>query len=255
MTSEKVGVSIITPVYNSEQFLGESLKSVVAQDYQDWEMILVDDNSDDKSFEIMEGFKSMDRRFKIFRNSTNMGSGYSRNKAIELARGKYIAFLDSDDLWHPNKLSRHISFMKAKNANFSHTSYGYINERGEVIKNTFHVSKSPVKYNDLLKRTEISCLTAMYDSDKIGKYYMSDHRRKQDYALWLDILKSGNISYGLDEELAFYRQRKGSSTNKKWRLISGHAKFLRETQKFGLLKSIYFTIFWMFNGLVRYYIK
>ena len=248
-------VSIITPVFNAEKYLRYTLQCVLNQTYFDWEMILVDDCSTDGSWSILKQFALSDNRFKIYKNSKNSGSGVARNFAIEKAVGQYIAFLDSDDLWPPNKLMVQIDFMSKNNIAFSHTSYGYINENGERIKSTFHVSKHSVSYKDLLMRTEISCLTAIYDSKMIGKFYMTEHRRKQDYALWLNILKTGVKSYPIDQELAFYRQSKTSATHKKTNLIFKHYQFLKETQNFNSFKAIYYTIFWMVNGFIRYYIK
>jgi teichuronic acid biosynthesis glycosyltransferase TuaG len=248
-------VSIITPLYNAGLFIAEAYKSVVNQTYTNWEWIIVDDRSTDNSFEIINKLAENESRIIISQNPVNSGSGVTRNKAIEIAKGSIIAFLDSDDTWHPEKLERHVSFMNKNNAAFSHTSYGYIDESGNKIKNTFHVSAKPVSYYDLLKRTEISCLTAMYNAEKIGKFYMSEHKRKQDYALWLSILKSGVNSYGLDEELAYYRQRKGSATSAKYKLILKHFSFLKETQQMNYAQAAYYTSYWLINGFVRYYIK
>jgi len=247
-------VSIITPVYNSARFIKETAQSVFNQSYSNWEWILVDDCSIDNSWELLNRLKLKDNRIKIFKNSTNIKSGLTRNFAISQATGRYIAFLDSDDLWHSDKLKIQILFMQKNNYYFSHTSYGYIDEEGGKIKSIFNVSKE-VDYKHLLKRTEISCLTAMYDAEKIGKYYMSEHPRKQDYALWLAILKDGINSYGLDIELAYYRQVKTSATSKKYNLIFKHVIFLKNTQQFNLVKAVYFTFYWMINGFIRYYIK
>jgi teichuronic acid biosynthesis glycosyltransferase TuaG len=203
----------------------------------------------------MEEFKSKDSRVVLLINAVNQGSGVSRNRAIESANGEFIAFLDSDDIWHPEKLEIQLRFMKEGNIHFSHTSYGYKNEYGETIKSTFHVSKLPVTYKHLLKRTEISCLTAMYNCKEIGKFYMSEHRRKQDYALWLAILKSGVQSHPIDIELAYYRQTPNSATSNKFNLITKHYLFLRSTQKLNVIAAIYYTSFWAVNGFVRYYIK
>jgi len=248
-------VSIITPVYNTKKYLNQAIESVKIQTLVDWEMILVDDCSDDGSWELLEDLSENDSRIKIFRNSDNSGSGISRNRAIGIAVGKYIAFLDSDDLWHPDKLKVQISLMEKKKWVFSHTSYGYISAEGEKIKSTFHVSNHPVRYRDLLKRTEISCLTAIYNQEVIGKYFMSEHRKKQDYALWLAILKSGIQSYPIDIELAYYRKTPNSATSKKWKLIINHVNFLMETQQMNLVQSLYYTFYWMINGFIRYFIK
>lgn len=247
-------VSIITPVYNASRFLELTAESVFNQTFEDWEWVLVDDCSSDTSWEILEKLANRDPRVRIFLNKQNLKSGKTRNFAIEQAQGRFIAFLDADDIWHKDKLAWQIAFMTDNNYHFSHTSYGYLDEDGNKIKSTLHVSKC-VDYEHLLKRTEISCLTAVYDAEKIGKHYMSEHARKQDYALWLSILKSGTKSYGLDKELAYYRQVKNSATSKKYKLIIKHISFLKETQGFGSVKAIYYTFFWMINGFIRYFLK
>ncbi|WP_026452704.1 glycosyltransferase family 2 protein [Aequorivita capsosiphonis] len=247
-------VSIITPVYNASRFLKLTANSVINQVYEDWEWVLVDDCSKDDSWQIMQELAARDSRIRIFRNPSNLKSGKTRNFAIQKAEGRYIAFLDSDDLWHKDKLAIQIPFMLENNYHFSHTSYGYLSEEGSAIKSTLHV-KDVVDYKGLLKRTEISCLTAVYDAEKIGKFYMSEHARKQDYALWLAILKSGVKSYGIDKELAYYRQVNNSATSKKYKLILKHITFLKDTQGFSSIKSLYYTCHWMLNGVVRYYIK
>lgn len=247
-------VSIITPVYNAARFLRATAKSVFGQSYADWEWLLIDDCSSDNSWTVMQELAETDKRVRIYQNATNLRAGKTRNRAIELSEGRFIAFLDSDDLWHVDKLKLQISFMLDNNYLFSHTSYGYLDEQGNKIKSTLHVSKE-VDYEHLLKYTEISCLTAIYDAQNIGKWYMSEHARKQDYALWLSILKSGVKSYGLDQELAYYRQVKGSATSKKYKLIWKHVTFLKQTQGFSTLKSIYYTSYWMVNGFIRYFIK
>ncbi len=248
-------VSIITPVYNAERYLETTIRSVLDQKYQNWEMILVDDLSTDGSRAIMEQFAEMDTRVRNVFLEKNSGSGVARNTGIAAARGRYIAFLDSDDTWHPEKLTIQIGLMETHNWDFSHTSYGYLYADGQVMPRVFHVSSHPVTYTDLLKRTEISCLTAIYNCESIGKFYMSEHRRKQDYALWLGILKSGVVSHPVDQVLAYYRQTPHSATSNKWKLILKHVSFLRETQGLGLIKAIYYTAWWMLNGVIRYYVK
>ena len=248
-------VSIITPLYNSEEFVSEMIMSVKQQDYQNWELIFVDDCSTDKSVAIVNRFMINDDRIVLLRNTENLGAGPSRNKAIKHATGSMIAFLDSDDIWHPKKLSTHLEYMRNNSASFSHTSYGFINEKGDEIKTTYKVNNHPVGYYDLLKRTEISCLTAMYDVESIGKMYMPDLRKKQDYALWLDILKTGVVSHGLDKELAFYRQRKGSTTSKKSKLFIDHWRFLRNREEISFMPALYYLFLWSFGGFIKYYVK
>ncbi len=251
----KPKVSIVTSVYNKAQYISRTINSVLEQSFNDWEMIIVDDCSIDDSQKIIKDFALKDKRIKILINELNLGAGLSRNKAIKFSTGKYIAFLDGDDIWAKKKLEIQINLMDENNWQFSHTSYGYISEDDQIIKKTFQVSNHPITYKNLLKRTEISCLTAVYNQHIIGKYYMSNHRRKQDYALWLSILKDGYLSYPINQELAFYRQTPNSNTSKKHKLIIKHILFLMQTQNFNILKSIYYTIYWAINGFFRYYIK
>lgn len=250
---ESIKVSIITPVYNASRFLDETAQSVLQQEYSNWEWILVDDCSKDDSKEKLTRLSESDDRIKVFFQNVNKGSGQARNLAINKASGKFIAFLDSDDLWRKDKLKKHVKFMLEKKAVFSHTSYGFIDEEGNKIKSVFRVSNIPVTYKMLLKRTEISCLTAMYDQEAIGKFYMPDIRRKQDYGLWLKILKEGYVSEPMDEELAFYRQVKGSATNNKLKLVIKHYHFMREIEKLSMFDSLKYTLFWGVNGFLKYY--
>lgn len=248
-------ISIITPIYNSERFISECLESSINQTYTNWEQILVDDCSTDNSVQLIEAYIKRDNRIRLIKLSENVGSGPARNKAIESSTGKIIAFLDSDDIWEPNKLERHVKFMIDNNAAFSHTSYGFINESGNIVNKTYHVSNRPIGYQDLLKRAEISCLTAMYSVEKLGKIYMPDLRRKQDYALWLSILKRGIKSIPLDETLAYYRQVKGSATNNKSKLILKHIVFLYKHEKIGLVNTIYYFGWYAINGFKKYYVN
>lgn len=248
-------VSIITPLYNSAAFIEDALVSVQNQQYQNWEHIIIDDCSEDNSLEIVERFSGKDARFKLIQLSKNSGSGVARNEGIKIAKGKYIAFIDSDDVWKEEKLERQVSFMQKNNVLLSYSSYGYINEKGGVLPKTYHISGKHIDYTGLLKKTDIGCLTGMYNAETLGKFYMSEHRRKQDYSLWLAILKIGVVGFGIDEILANYRLRKGSATSSKYKLILYHIRFLQETQGFNLIKASYYTVFWAYNGFVKYYLQ
>lgn len=247
-------VSVITPLYNNAEFLKDCINSVLNQEYQNWEMLIVDDCSTDDSYLLAQALSAKESRIKVFKMAKNSGSGLARNKAIQEAKGEYIAFLDSDDIWHPKKLIIQINEMELNNAVFSHTNYGYLSEENKFLEKEFRVSNFRVNYKDLLKRTEISCLTAVYNARVLGKIYMPDMRRKQDYALWLKILKSGNYSLPIPLKLAWYRQVNGSATSKKYTLIIKHICFLRETQGLNLIMAIYYTVLWILNGIKRYYL-
>lgn len=247
-----IDVSIITPTFNSEKYLQKTYESLVDQSFTNWEWIVVDDMSSDSTVSILKELSSKDERMRFYLQEKNMGAGPARNRAIKESKGKYIAFLDSDDIWHKEKLQIQIDYMKKNKSAFSHTSYGFIDSSGNKIRSTFHVSSKKVGYKDLLKRTEISCLTAVYDSEKIGKRYMPDIRRKQDYGLWLDILKDGYFSEPIDVELAYYRQHSGSATSNKFSLIMKHYQFLRVQQGLSMINSLKYTIYWGINGLIKY---
>jgi teichuronic acid biosynthesis glycosyltransferase TuaG len=240
------------PCFNNEKHIQEAILSVQSQSVSNWELIIIDDLSTDSSLEIAKSIAKLDNRIKIIENSTNIGSGKSRNKGIELAGGRWISFLDADDIWVPEKLKKQLQFAEETDAVFTHTSYGYLSEDGVISLKTYEVSSKPVTYQDLLRKTEISCLTAMYNQELIGKYFMSSHRRKQDYALWLSILRSGYVSVPQNEVLAYYRQTLGSATRKKWKLILPHISFLMETQEMNILRSTYYTFHWALNGVKKY---
>lgn len=248
-------VSIITPVYNSENYLDEMIKSVLNQTFTNWELIMVDDNSFDKSIDVIKKYVNKKYNIHLIKNSSNIGPALSRNKAIKVANGRFIAFLDSDDIWTPNKLEDQIAFMKEKNIAFSHSSYGFIDEKSNLKYRIFNVSKYPIKYENLLKKNEVSCLTAVYDVSIIGKNYMPNLRLAEDYSLWLKIVKSGFHSHPINKILGFYRQRKDSVTSKKFSLIYSHWKFLYFIHGLSFFSSLYYLSCWAFNGFKKYYLK
>ena len=249
----KPEVSIVMPAYNSAEFLEEAINSVINQSFSNWELIIIDDCSSDRSRDIILAYQNKEPRIISIFNTNNSGSGVSRNKGIELATGEWIAFLDSDDIWQRNKLENQIAFANERNAVFCHCGFELIDEAGMALGKKAVISDGPVDYTSLLKFTEIGCLTAMYNQDKIGKHFMSEHRRKQDYALWLSILKQGYISYGLNEQLALYRLRKGSATSNKSKLVFRHIKFLMDTQSMGFFRATYYTFHWAKNGVRKFY--
>lgn len=206
-------VSIVTPVHNGAAFIRETIASVQAQTRSDWELLVVDDASEDGSAEIVERLVAEDSRIRLFRLERNGGAAVARNAAIEAARGRYIAFLDGDDLWLPHKLDRQLAFMQSHSAAFSYGAYERVDEAGRSL--------SPVgvptqlRYRDLLKTCYVGCLTAMYDTNVFGKRYMPLIRRRQDYALWLELLRDGETALGLNEVLGVYRVRSGSISSNK----------------------------------------
>lgn len=242
-------VSIITPLYNSEKYIAETIESVLAQTYSNWEMIIVDDCSKDNSTKIVEEYQKKDRRIKLYRNEINKGVSYTRNRAIDLSQGKYIAFLDSDDLWKKEKLEKQIKFMEEKNVVLSYTAYEKINEdgskRGEV--------RVPDKldYEELLKNCLIGFLTAIYRKEEL-KDFKFINSKAEDYIFWLSILKKIEYAYGINEILASYRVLNNSRSSNKIDIVKFHWKIYRKIEKLSLLRSIYYYFIYIKRGLKRY---
>ena len=205
-------VSIIMPSYNTAKYIAESIRSVLAQTYEKWELLIVDDCSTDNTDEIVKPFLA-DERIRYFKNEINSGAAISRNKALREAKGKWIAFLDSDDLWLPEKLERQISFMTANDYKFSYTDYEKIDEESESL----HVlvgGPNNVTKKVMYRYCYIGCLTVMYDSEFMGTIQIKDIKKNNDYAMWLQLCKKANC-YLLPENLAKYRIRKKSISHDK----------------------------------------
>jgi len=234
-------ISIITPSYKSEKFISQTIESVLNQTYQNWEMIIVDDVSPDNSNEIIEEYTKKDNRIKLIKLAKNSGPAIARNKAIEEAKGRYIAFLDADDLWKPEKLEKQIKFMQKKDCALSYSVYETMSEEGE-LKNKFINPPLKLSYNDLLKTNHIGCLTAIYDTQKVGKVYMPLIKKRQDYGLWLKILKKIDFAYGMEEPLAIYRIMSDSVSSNKFKLLKYNYLLFKEHEGFSAIKSFYYLI-------------
>ena len=246
----EVLVSIITACYNAEDHISETIESILKQSYKDWELILINDGSTDKSEQIIQKFHAQDNRLKVINLDKNHGPAYSRNQGIKMARGKYIAFLDSDDVWHENKLEEQVDFMRNSKVQFSFTGYQKIDEKGQFFGRKIDAPKE-LTYKELLKSCTIGCLTVMYDQSNIGKYYMPNYPKAQDYALWLNILKDGINAYGLNQTLAFYRIRKRSISRNKIKKAFYQWKIYRTQENLGYFKSLYYMAHYTFHGFLK----
>lgn len=242
-------VSIIMPSYNTGRFLKETIESVLAQTYQNWELIIVDDCSTDNTDAVVKLFSS-DLRIRYFKNGTNSGAAVSRNRALCEANGRWIAFLDSDDVWHPEKLERQISFMEENNYHFSYTNYSEIDEESNSLG---ILVTGPKKVNriGMYSYCWIGCLTVMYDADYIGLIQIADIKKNNDYAMWLKVCKKADC-YLLDETLAKYRKRSGSISNHKhMKLIKWHYKLFKEAEEKNCIVSVFYTVLNLIFGLVK----
>ena len=243
-------VSIIMPNYNSEKFIKDSVKSVISQTYKNWELIIVDDCSTDSSLNLLE--ELCDDRIRIFRNKVNSGAAASRNQAIELAQGRWIAFLDSDDLWSEDKLIRHIRFMLDSNSAFSFTHYAVLDSNNYMVTE-FAPSNDLYDYNAILKHCYIGCSTVIYDSEKIGKILMpTDAIKREDFACWLKILKTCEYARCFHECLTTYRVHSASVSSNKLKMVKYQWNVYRKSEGLSLVKSIYYMIHWAILGFLKY---
>lgn len=208
-------VSIIMPLYNGKVFLKKTLDSIVNQDYKTIELIIVDDCSSDNPIEVIEQYKNQ-ILITYVKLETNSGAAVARNIALKMALGEYVAFLDSDDIWYPNKLKKQIEIMKKNNQSFCFTAIEMIDEEDKVIKNKRPI-REKVDYKFLLKNTMIATSSVVIDISKVGEFTMPLLRSGQDYATWLMILRNGIVAYGINEVLVSYRKRSQSLSSQKFK--------------------------------------
>jgi len=249
-------VSILTPTYNTEKFIRSTIESAQNQTYTNWEMILVDDASTDNTITIIEEFVKKDSRIKLFKLPQNRGNGFARNAALEKATGKYIAYLDADDLWFPEKLEKQIQFLKANNLHFTFSFYDSINEEGNDLNRRVE-SPNPLTYKQLFFCNYVGNLTAVYDADYFGKIILETSQKRQDWRIWLTILKQIKIAKPVPESLAFYRIRKDSVSSSKFKLIKHNFDVYREFHGYNLVFSVLLMMRFLFTQLIikQKYIK
>lgn len=231
-------VSVVTPNYNCEKFIAGTINSVLNQTYTNWEMLIVDDCSTDNSYEIACKYAEKDSRIKVFRNEKNSGAAISRNKAIENANGEYVAFLDSDDIWLPEKLEKQIKFMKENNCDFSFTEYEHIDEDNNSLNKFANVTKN-LSYKKMMLHCWPGCLTVIYNQNAVGKVYANDIKKNNDHALFLKVLKNCKNGMGIHECLAKYRIRKGSISSKKTSIIKYYVMVIHEFEKKPYLYALF----------------
>lgn len=221
-------VSIIMPSYNTAQYIADSIRSVQAQTYENWELLIVDDCSTDDTDGVVASFLS-DPRIRYLKNKVNSGAAISRNYALREAKGRWIAFLDSDDLWAPEKLERQILFMEKENCHFSYTCYREIDEASQPSGVTVHGPRH-ITQAGMLRFCWPGCLTVMYDAQVVGLLQIPDIRKNNDYAMWLRVIEKADCCL-LPEILASYRRRTGSISNQSYsRLIKWHYRLFRQVQ-------------------------
>lgn len=238
-------VSIITPMYNSENTISRTIESVLSQTYTDWEMIIIDDCSTDKSPEIVKKYQQSDNRIRYYKKEEQTGVAKSRNEAIRLSRGYYLAFLDSDDIWKDNKLEKQIDFMEKNKAGFCYCACAVIDENGSPTGKVRNVKKY-ADYKILLKGNFIPCLTVVVMRSLFNGIEFPEIPH-EDYAAWLSVLKKGVKAYGINEVLAYYRVNRKSVSSNKFKAALWTWDIYRKQEKIPLVKSVFLFL----NYLVR----
>ena len=234
-------VSIVTPSYNAEKYIAETINSVLNQTYQNWEMLIVDDISTDGTLDVIKRYTDKDDRIKSFVLEEKGGASLARNKAIREAKGKYIAFLDADDVWKVDKLEKQVAFMEENGYDFTYHDYELIDENSERL-GVMRKAPKKISYVRALLGCSVGCLSAMYNAETVGKVQINRLDKRNDDALWFKILEKCRVSYLLDENLALYRVGNSSlSSGSKIKLLKYHYKLYREAQEYSVPVSLFFT--------------
>ncbi len=251
--AEKAKVSIIMPAYNCELYIEAAIRSVINQTHTNWELFVIDDGSKDLTCDIVNKLVIKDDRIKLIKNTHNMGVAKTRNRGLDMCQGDYVAFLDSDDVWHAEKLEKQLIKMVDENGDISYTSYAIVDGAGAPSKNAYIVPEN-VNFNQLLKENFIGCSTVVISADIAAKYRFATDFYHEDYCLWLDILRDGYKASGCAEVLTDWRLivnsrsfNKRKSAMNRWRIYRGHLKL-------SLFKSIRAFFWYMLGGLKKYYV-
>ncbi len=243
-------VSIITPSYNCAKYIGETIESIITQTYQNWELLITDDFSTDNSCEIIKQYANRDPRIKLFKLEKNSGAGVARNNSIKQAHGRYIAFCDSDDRWLPEKLEKQVELLKTSDIPIAYCSYLTCDENGNTTG--IVVAYKKITYKEILCDDSIGFLTCIYDTEKLGKLYMPTLRKRQDWALKIQLLQRAKKAIGLLEPLAIYRIRKNSLSNKKIKLIKYNVKVYQVVLNY---TAVHAWLKFIFNFMPHYFFK
>ena len=245
-------VSVIMPIYNAEKCLIETLNSIFSQDYKNIEIILVDDCSKDNSAKMITDFQKGHPEIVYYLQEKNMGAGAARNKALELSKGQYVAFLDSDDIWMPNKVSRQIELMKVKNSPFSYTAIEMMDENSETIKGKRNIRET-CDYKYLLHNTIIATSSVVIDRTVLGDFRMPLRRGGQDYATWLMLLRDGAVACGINEALVRYRVASGSLSSNKFKSIKQVWEIQTQDEKINKFIAACHVMCFCFNAFKKYF--
>lgn len=235
-------VSIVTPSFNCSRFIRETIEAIQAQTYNNWELLVTDDCSTDNSREIISEYALADSRIRLLCLDKNSGAGVARNNSIKAAKGRWIAFCDSDDRWLPRKLELQLEFMEQNGVALSYTDYYVCDE--ESVLCGYVKCLTRLSYAKILRDNGIGCLTAIYDAEKIGKHYMPIIRKRQDWCLWISIIKDCGEARGLQEPLALYRKRSGSISSNKVEMLRYNYRVYHQVLGYSAIISTFLLTFY-----------
>ncbi len=246
-------ISIVVPVYNAEKYIEETMDSVLAQTYREWELLLVLNGCEDATEEIVNRYKAVhsDRNIRIILETENKGAALARNRGVNEASGRYIAYVDADDIWRPQKLEHLLAFMQKKDAAFVCSGYEFADENARGTGKVVHVPET-LNYRQALKNTTIFTSTVMFDTAKLPKEKIQMPAIKsEDTALWWKILREGHVVYGLDENLVLYRRPKKSLSSNKLEAVRRVWNLYRKSEKLSVIYSAYNFCFWAVRAVIR----
>lgn len=251
-------ISIVIPVYNASPYLKDTIRTIEEQTYSNWEVIFVDDASTDESLQILQKFKAENlkngrrNRVEILSSTKNKGPAAARNAGIKATKGKYLVFLDADDVWDKNKLKKQLAFQKEKGCAFSFTGYEFADETATRNGTVVHVPEK-ISYEEALKNTTISTITVMFDREKIPEelLLMPENCQREDTATWWNILKHNYTAYGLDEPLSVYRRHAGSHSANKVKAVIGTWRMYREQEGLSIWKTVYYMVHYIYGAVKR----
>ncbi len=243
-------VSVIMPCYNMENYVADSIASVQRQTYPQWELLIVDDASTDRTVEIVKTLAEQDEKIHFVVKAEHSGIADTRNQCIQMAQGRFLAFLDADDIWHPEKLATQLRFMMDKGAGFTYTTYDWIDEDGKTL-NKFINTIGDLDYKKYLRNTIIGCSTVMVDTDIVGQVVVPRFRTSEDTATWLGLLKKGQLAYALDEPLVSYRIRRRSASSNKLKASADLWKVYRKNERLPFFKALYYFGCYAFNAIKK----
>lgn len=243
-------VSVIMPCYNMEKFIAHSIQSVRNQSFTDWELLIVDDASTDKTVEVVLPYCKQDDRVNLIAKTEHSGIADSRNEALAIARGRYLAFLDADDIWHPDKLEKQLAFMQENEAAFSYSAYDLIDEEGQALQKTI-ATIGNLNYEDYLRNTIIGCSTVMVDKEKVGEVQVPHFRTSEDTATWLNLLRKGFVAHAIDDALVSYRIRRKSASSNKFKASHDLWSVYRKQEKLSFFKASGYFASYAFHAIKK----